>query len=119
MTPEEVLKLFGAKDVKPPPPKKSPEEWAKIFGPGVRIVGRVPHGGGPLGAAHLAHIYQQRMAQVRAEEEALQALGLSEATVRKLSEIAKKTSTSEHPVSPRQIAKQMVEDAVANHREAV
>ena len=36
---------------------------------GARIIGAVPEvGGGQLGAAHLARIYQDRMAEVRAAE---------------------------------------------------
>ena len=63
MTPEEAAELSGAKHDQPAKPKKTGEEWAKLFGPGVRFVGQVPNIGGPLGAYQLAHLYQQRMAE--------------------------------------------------------
>ncbi len=85
---------------------------------GAKIVGRVPDvGGGAFGAAHLAHIYQQRMAEVRAEELA-RGLAIRAETMHKLAEMAKKASTPERPVTPMEMAIQIVEEAVANYREA-
>ncbi len=116
MKPEEVARMFGMKNAKAPPKKKSPEEWAKLFG--AKLVGKVPNvGGGPLGAAYLAHVYRQRMAELRGEP-AFQQLGLSEAALEGLAEMAEKESTPRKHVTPLQVAARLLEQAVRKHREA-
>lgn len=116
MTPEEVVKHFGGKKLPPAPKPIPPEEIARLMG--ARIVGKVPEiGGGAIGAAYHAHVYRQRMAELRADF-ARHGYDLSEETVRTLAEMAAEASTPRRPVTPQQIAMQIIEKAVRKHREA-
>lgn len=98
-----------------------PQEFARLLG--AEIVGEVPDvGGGPFGMARLAHVMRERLTPSRGERpgrptnpnwEVRPKVPMSEATARKLAEIAEAMSTSGRKVSPMQVAAQLLEEAVA------
>lgn len=99
---------------------KTSEEWAKLFG--ATVVGEVPKvGGGPFGMARLAHIMHARLTPSRGERpgrptnpqwDSRPKVPMSEATIRRLTELASEMSTPERQVSPMQVAAQLLETAV-------
>jgi hypothetical protein len=98
----------------------NPQEFAELFG--ARIVDQVPDvGGGPFGMARLAHVLHQSLTPSRGERPGRPTnpgwvmrpkVPMSEATARKLAEIAETLSTPERKVSPMQVAAQLLEEAV-------
>jgi hypothetical protein len=90
---------------------------------GAEIVGRVPDtGGGAFGAARLAHILTSRLKPSEGERSGRPSVStwtrrpkvpMSEATERKLTQLAKKASGRKRKVSPMQIAAQVLEEALA------
>jgi len=98
-----------------------PQEFARMLG--AEIVGEVPDvGGGPFGMARLAHIMHERLTPSRGERpgrptnpnwEIRPKVPMSEATARKLAEIAEAMCTSGRKVSPMQVAAQLLEEALA------
>jgi hypothetical protein len=99
---------------------KNPQEFANLFG--AKIVGEVPDvSGGPFGMARLAHIMHQRLTPSQGERpgrptdstwEDRPKVPMSEATQRRLAEIAAQLSTPQRRVSPMQVAAQLLEEAV-------
>ena len=99
---------------------KDPQEFADLFG--ARIVGEVPDvGGGPFGMARLAHLMHQRLTPGKGQRPGRPTdstwasrpkVPMSEATQRRLAEIAEAMSTPERRVSPMQVAAQLLEEAV-------
>ena len=99
---------------------KNPQGIARLFE--AKIVGEVPDvGGGPFGMARLARLMRQRLAPGKGERpgrptDATWAgrpkVPMSEATQRRLAEIAAAMSTPERRVSPMQVAAQLLEEAV-------
>jgi hypothetical protein len=99
---------------------KDPQEFADLFK--AKIVGEVPDvGGGPFGMARLAHLMHQRLTPSQGDRpgrptDATWAnrpkVPMSEATQRRLVEIAEEMSTPERRVSPMQVAAQLLEEAV-------
>lgn len=100
---------------------KDPQEFADLLG--AKIVGEVPDvGGGPFGMARLAHLMHQRLTPSQGERPGRPTdsswasrpkVPMSEATQRRLAEIAEAMSTPERRVSPMQVAAQLLEEAVA------
>jgi hypothetical protein len=90
---------------------------------GAERVGQVPDvGGGAFGAARLAKILQARLEPTQGQRTGrptdarwtrYSKVPMSEATERKLAELAERISTPEHKVSPMQVAAQLLEEAVA------
>ncbi len=101
---------------------RDPQEFADLFG--ARIIGEVPDvGGGPFGMARLARLMQERLTPGQGERpgrptDATWAsrpkVPMSEATRRRLVEIAEQMSTPERRVSPMQVAAQLLEEAVGH-----
>ncbi len=99
---------------------KNREKLAELLG--ARIVGQVPDvGGGAFGMARLAHLLHQRLTPSQGErpgrptdpEWAIRPkVPMSQATARKLAQIAEAMSTPERKVSPMQVAAQLLEEAV-------
>jgi hypothetical protein len=99
-----------------------PKEFAALLG--AEIVGEVPDvGGGPFGMARLAHIMHQRLTPSQGERpgrptdatwENRPKVPMTDATHRRLTQIAAQLSTSERRVSPMQVAAQLLEEAVAH-----
>lgn len=97
-----------------------PQEFATLLG--AEIVGEVPDvGGGPFGMARLAHIMHQRLTPSRGERPGRPTnpnwvtrckVPMSDATLRRLTELAESMSSSERKVSPMQVAAQLLEEAV-------
>ncbi len=100
---------------------KDPEEFAKLLG--AKHIGEVPDvGGGPFGMARLAHLLHQRLTPSEGERPGRPTDGtwhvrpkvpMSEATQRRLVEIAKEISTPDRRVSPMQVAAHLLEEALA------
>jgi hypothetical protein len=100
---------------------KTPQEWAQLFGGAV--VGEVPDvGGGPFGMARLAHMMHQRLTPSQGERpgrptdptwEDRPKVPMSEATQRRLAEMAAQMSSAERRVTAMQLAAQLLETAVA------
>ncbi len=100
---------------------KNPQEFADLFG--AKIVGEVPDvGGGPFGMALLAHLLHQRLTPSEGERpgrptdatwETRPKVPMSDATQRRLAEIAEAISTPQRRVSPMQVAAHLLEEAVA------
>lgn len=98
----------------------NPQEFADLFG--ARLIGEVPDvGGGPFGMARLAHLLHQRLTPSQGERpgrptdaiwESRPKVPMSEATRRRLVEIAEAISTPQRQVSPMQVAAQLLEEAV-------
>ena len=103
---------------------KDPQEFADLFK--AKIVGEVPDvGGGPFGMARLAHLMHQRLTPSQGDRpgrptDATWAsrpkVPMSEATQRRLAEIAEAMSTPGRRVSPMQVAAQLLEEAVLRVR---
>ena len=101
---------------------KRPKEFADLFG--AKLIGEVPDtGGGPFGMARLAHIMHQRLTPSQGERpgrptdatwENRPKVPMTDATHRRLTQIAEQLSTSERRVSPMQVAAQLLEEAVAH-----
>ena len=101
-----------------------PQEFARLLG--ADIVGEVPDvGGGPFGMARLARILHQRLTPSQGERPGRPTnpnwvtrckVPMSEATLAKLSHMAKEMSTSERRVSPMQVAAQLLEEALGRVR---
>jgi len=99
---------------------KNPQEFADLLG--ATLVGEVPDvGGGPFGMARLAHLMHQRLTPSQGERPGRPTdstwasrpkVPMSEATRRRLVEIAEAMSTPERQVSPMQVAAQLLEEAV-------
>ena len=99
---------------------KDPKGFADLLG--ARIVGEVPDvGGGPFGMARLARLMHQRLTPGQGERPGRPTdstwasrpkVPMSEATQRRLAEIAEAMSTPERRVSPMQVAAQLLEEAV-------
>src|SRR5689334_16642572 len=97
-----------------------PQEFAQMLG--AEIVGDVPDvGGGPFGMARLAHIMQHRLIPSYGERpgrptdtswETRPKVPMSQATHRRLEEIATKMISPERRVSAMQVAAQLLEEAV-------
>ncbi len=97
-----------------------PREFATLLG--AEIVGEVPDvGGGPFGMARLARIIHQRLTPSRGERPGRPTnpdwvtrakVPMSDATVRRLTELAEEMSTAERKVSPMQVAAQLLEEAL-------
>ena len=97
-----------------------PQEFAQLLG--AEIVGEVPDvGGGPFGMARLARIMQERLTPSRGERPGRPTnpawvtrckVPMSDATVRRLTELAEEMSTAERKVSPMQVAAQLLEEAL-------
>ncbi len=97
-----------------------PREFAELLG--AEIVGQVPEvGGGPFGMARLAHILHERLTPSRGERPGRPTnpnwvtrckVPMSNATLRRLAELAEEMSTAERKVSPMQVAAQLLEEAV-------
>jgi hypothetical protein len=98
-----------------------PEEFAALLG--AEIVGEVPDvGGGPFGMARLARIMHRRLTPSQGERpgrptdaawENRPKVPMTDATHRRLTQIAEQLSTPERRVSPMQVAAQLLEEAVA------
>src|SRR5690349_8117688 len=101
---------------------KDPKEFAALFG--AKVVGEVPDvGGGPFGIARLAHIMHRRLTPSRGERPGRPTdaswddrpkVPMSQATQRRLAEIAAEISTPERSVSPMQVAAQLLEEAICH-----
>ncbi len=101
---------------------KDPQKFADLLG--AKIVGEVPDvGGGPFGMARLAHIMHERLTPSQGERPGRPTdstwasrpkVPMSEATRKRLVEIAEAMSTPERQVSPMQVAAQLLEEAVAH-----
>ena len=99
---------------------KNPQEFAELLG--AKVIGEVPDvGGGPFGMARLARLMHQRLTPGQGERPGRPTdstwasrpkIPMSEATQRRLAEIAEAMSTSERRVSPMQVAAQLLEEAV-------
>ncbi len=99
----------------------SAERIAKLVGG--EVVGEVPDvGGGAFGMARLARILQARLEPSRGQRPGRPTdaawvhhpkIPLSDASARKLSELAERLSTPERKVSPMQVAAQLLEEALA------
>jgi len=99
---------------------KNPQEFAELFG--AKIIGEVPDvGGGPFGMARLAHLMHQRLTPSQGQRPGRPTdstwqdrpkVPMSEATQRRLAEIAEQMSTPRRRVSPMQVAAQLLEEAV-------
>jgi hypothetical protein len=97
-----------------------PQEFAALLG--AEIVGEVPDvGGGPFGMARLAHILQERLTPSQGQRPGRPTnpnwvtrckVPMSDATLKKLAELAEEASTAERKVSPMQVAAQLLEEAV-------
>jgi hypothetical protein len=97
-----------------------PQEFAMLLG--AEIVGEVPDvGGGPFGMTRLAHILHERLTPSRGERSGRPTnpnwvtrckVPMSNATLRRLAELAEEMSTAERKVSPMQVAAQLLEEAV-------
>ncbi len=93
---------------------------------GATRVGELPDiGGGAFGAARIAKILQARLEPSQGQRPGRPTdatwtrhpkVPMSEATEKKLIDIAEKISTPERKVSPMQVAAQLLEEAVANLR---
>jgi hypothetical protein len=100
---------------------QDPQEFAKLLG--AKIVGEAPDvDGGPFGMARLVRLMQRRLTPGSGERpgrptdltwDARPKVPMSEATRRRLAEIAEAVSTPERKVSPMQVAAQLLEEAVA------
>jgi hypothetical protein len=98
-----------------------PQEFAKMLG--ADIVGEVPDvGGGPFGMARLAHLMHERLTPSQGERPGRPTnpswvtrckVPMSDATLRRLTELAEEMSTAERKVSPMQVAAQLLEEAVS------
>ena len=92
---------------------------------GAERVGQVPDvGGGAFGASRLARVLQARLEPGRGQRPGRPTdaswtrhpkVPMSEATERKLAELAERISTPERKVSPMQVAAQLLEEAVAKY----
>src|SRR5439155_27146653 len=101
-----------------------PQEFAQLLG--AEIVGEVPDvGGGPFGMARLAHLMHQRLTPSQGDRpgrprDATWAsrpkVPMSDATQRRLAEIAEAMSTPGRRVSPMQVGAQLLEEAVLRGR---
>src|SRR6266516_1614822 len=101
------------------------QEFAKLLG--AEIVGEVPDvGGGPFGMARLAHIMHERLTPSRGERPGRPTnpnwvtrckVPMSDATLRRLTELAEEMSTAERKVSPMQVAAQLLEEALGRVEE--
>ena len=99
---------------------KNPQEFADLLG--AKVLGEVPDvGGGPFGMARLAHLMHQRLTPSQGERPGRPTdstwasrpkVPMSEATLRRLAELAEAMSTPERRVSPMQVAAQLLEEAV-------
>jgi hypothetical protein len=97
-----------------------PREFAEMLG--AEIVGEVPDvGGGPFGMARLAHILHERLTPSQGERPGRPTdpnwvtrckVPMSDATLRRLTELAEEMSTAERRVSPMQLAAQLLEEAL-------
>src|SRR5437588_10319609 len=100
---------------------KTPQEWADLFGG--KVVGELPDvGSGPFGMARLAHIMHRRLTPSQGERpgrptdptwDERPKVPMSEATQRRLAEMAAQMSSSERRVTAMQVAAQLLETAVA------
>jgi hypothetical protein len=99
---------------------KNREKLAELLG--AKIVGEVPDvGGGAFGMARLAQILHQRLTPSQGERpgrptnpdwDTRPKVPMSEATARKLAELAEALSTPARKVSAMQVAAQLLEEAV-------
>jgi hypothetical protein len=99
---------------------KNREKLAELLG--AKIVGQIPDvGGGAFGMARLAHLLHQRLTPSQGERPGRPTdpdwavrpkVPMSQATARKLAQIAEAMSTPERKVSPMQVAAQLLEEAV-------
>jgi hypothetical protein len=99
----------------------NPQEFADLLG--AKLIGEVPDvGGGPFGMARLARLMHQRLTPGQGERpgrptdsiwESRPKVPMSEATRRRLAEIAEALSTPQRQVSPMQLAAQLLEEAVS------
>jgi hypothetical protein len=102
---------------------KNIDKLAELLG--AERVGQVPDvGGGAFGAARLAKILQARLEPAQGQRPGRPTdaswtrhpkVPMSEATERKLAELAERISTPERKVSPMQVAAQLLEEAVAKY----
>jgi hypothetical protein len=93
---------------------------------GATVVSEIPNaGGGAFGAARMVHIFQALQSRLEPGDGMRKGrptdsswvhhpkVPMSEATERKLAELAERASTPERRVSPMQMAAQLLEQAVA------
>jgi hypothetical protein len=100
---------------------KNPQKFADLLG--AKLVGQLPDvGGGPFGMARLARLMHQRLTPSKGERpgrptdatwQSRPKVPMSEATQRRLAEIAEEISTSKRQVSPMQVAAQLLEEAIS------
>jgi hypothetical protein len=101
------------------------EELARLLG--AKIVGQVPDaGGGVLGAAHLAKVYQARMTEIQAApartpkgEGVLLEIPISEAAAQALAELAAVVSKPGRRRSPGEIARALLQAAALSWAEKI
>lgn len=99
---------------------KDPQEFAALLG--ATIIGEVPDvGGGPFGMARLARLMHQRLMPGQGDRpgrptdstwDSRPKVPMSDATRRRLVQIAEAMSTPQRQVSPMQVAAQLLEEAV-------
>src|SRR2546423_15672027 len=97
---------------------KDPQEFADLLG--ATIMGEVPDvGGGPFGMARLARLMPQRLTPGQGDRpgrptdptwDSRPKVPMSDATRRRLVQIAEAMSTPQRQVSPMQVAAQLLEE---------
>jgi hypothetical protein len=97
-----------------------PRKFARMLG--AEIVGELPDvGGGPFGMARLAHIMHECLIPSQGDRPGRPTnpnwstrckVPMSDATLRRLTQLAEDMSTMERKVSPMQVAAQLLEEAV-------